>query len=112
VVVFTISRPGHTALVFAPRHAAATTTYYALTSLGFAAPFLPTLAAPLAGYPALLALSAALAFATAGLVTRQSRYLEPYEEPGNLSRQACTRRSTQRLRSSRVPTCSKTRPPA
>ncbi|HZQ66544.1 MAG TPA: MFS transporter [Gaiellaceae bacterium] len=61
--------------------AAATATYYTLTYLGFAAPFLLTLAAPLAGYPALLAALAGLALVTGGLVTRRSRRFEPYGRP-------------------------------
>ncbi|HEY7690773.1 MAG TPA: MFS transporter [Gaiellaceae bacterium] len=61
--------------------AAATATYYALAYLGFAAPFLLTLVAPLAGYPALLTALAGLALGTGGLVTRRSRRLEPYGQP-------------------------------
>jgi len=45
-----------------------TAGYYALTYLGFAAPYLFTLAAPLASYPTMLGITAALALATAVLV--------------------------------------------
>ena len=49
-----------------------TAAYYALTYLGFAAPYLLALAAHLAGYDLLLTISAALALSTAALVARQS----------------------------------------
>jgi len=45
-----------------------TAAYYALTYLGFAAPYLLTLAEPLASYPTMLGITAALALATAVLV--------------------------------------------
>lgn len=47
-----------------------TAVFYALTYLGFAAPYLLTLAAGVAGYPVLLALTALLALATATGVRR------------------------------------------
>jgi len=47
-----------------------TAAYYAITYLGFAAPYLFALAAHLASYPTLLAIAAALALATAALVSR------------------------------------------
>jgi Major Facilitator Superfamily len=47
-----------------------TANYYALTYVGFAAPYLLALAANFAAYPTLLAIAAALALATAALVTR------------------------------------------
>jgi hypothetical protein len=50
-----------------------TAVYYALTYVGFAAPYALALAANAAGYPLLLALSAALALATAAHVGRSSR---------------------------------------
>jgi hypothetical protein len=53
--------------------AAATAVFYALTYLGFAAPFLLTLATPLAGYPESLTAAAALALGTAALIARRSR---------------------------------------
>jgi len=56
--------------------AALTAIYYALTYLGFAAPFLLALGARLTSYTLLLAGCAALALATAGFVTRGS------ERPG------------------------------
>jgi MFS family permease len=49
-----------------------TAVYYALTYLGFAAPYLMALAAHVVSYAVLLAGSAALALATAGLVGRSS----------------------------------------
>jgi MFS family permease len=49
-----------------------TAVYYALTYLGFAAPYLFALGARVTSYTLLLALAAALALATAGLVTRRS----------------------------------------
>jgi MFS family permease len=51
-----------------------TAVFYALTYAGFAAPFLLALAAPAAGYPLLLSLTAALALATAALVAHASRH--------------------------------------
>jgi MFS family permease len=45
-----------------------TAAYYALTYLGFAAPYLLALASHVAGYPTLLAISAALALATAARI--------------------------------------------
>jgi MFS family permease len=53
-----------------------TAAYYALTYLGFAAPFLFALAAGLAGYPVLLAIAAGLALVTTALVRRQSSQLQ------------------------------------
>jgi hypothetical protein len=50
-----------------------TAIYYALGYLGFAAPFVLALAAHLASYTVLLAITAALALATMAHVTRQSR---------------------------------------
>jgi MFS family permease len=50
-----------------------TAIYYALGYLGFAAPFVLALAAHLASYTVLLAITAALALATMAYVTRQSR---------------------------------------
>jgi len=47
-----------------------TAAYYAITYLGFAAPYLFALAAHLADYPTLLAIGAALALATAAIVSR------------------------------------------
>lgn len=47
-----------------------TAAYYAITYLGFVAPYLFALAAHLASYPILLAIAAALALATAALVSR------------------------------------------
>jgi hypothetical protein len=47
-----------------------TAVFYALTYVGFAAPYVLTLAAGLAGYPVLLAITAMLALATAALVRR------------------------------------------
>lgn len=47
-----------------------TAAYYAITYLGFAAPYLFALAAHLASYPTLLAIGAVLALATAALVSR------------------------------------------
>lgn len=47
-----------------------TAAYYALSYLGFAAPYILALAAHVAAYPVLLAITAALALATAALVTR------------------------------------------
>jgi MFS family permease len=49
-----------------------TATYYALTYLGFAAPYLLALAAPVASYPLLLSIAAALALSTAPLVAQRS----------------------------------------
>lgn len=49
-----------------------TAAYYALTYLGFAAPFLLALAAHLASYPVLLTITGALALATAALVAHRS----------------------------------------
>lgn len=54
-----------------------TPVYYALTYLGFAAPYLLALAARAASYSALLAVTAALALGTAGYVTRRSGVLLP-----------------------------------
>jgi MFS family permease len=59
--------------------AALTAVFYALTYLGFAAPFVLALAGHLASYTTLLAIASLLALATAGLVTRRLR--EP-REPG------------------------------
>ncbi len=47
-----------------------TAAYYAITYLGFAAPYLFALAAHVADYPTLLAIGAALALATAAIVSR------------------------------------------
>jgi MFS family permease len=49
-----------------------TAIYYALTYIGFAAPFVLALAAHLTGYTTLLAITAGLALATAAWVTRQA----------------------------------------
>lgn len=49
-----------------------TAAYYALTYLGFAAPYLLILAAPLASYPTLLGITAALVLATSVLVRARS----------------------------------------
>jgi MFS family permease len=54
-----------------------TAVYYALTYLGFAAPYALALAANLAGYPLLLSITAALALATAALLGRTSRRPAP-----------------------------------
>jgi MFS family permease len=55
-----------------------TAAYYALTYLGFAAPFLFALAAHVAGYPLLLIIASATALATAAGVThRSSRLARP-----------------------------------
>jgi MFS family permease len=48
-----------------------TATYYALSYLGFAAPYLISLGAHVASYSTLLAIAAALALVTAAVVTRQ-----------------------------------------
>jgi hypothetical protein len=58
--------------------AAVTATYYALTYLGFGAPYLFALAHGLLGYPALLMIATALAVATAALISRPVR---PEEAP-------------------------------
>ena len=50
-----------------------TAAYYVLTYLGFAAPYLLALGSHVASYPALLALTALLALATAVLVSRPRR---------------------------------------
>src|SRR5690349_15315723 len=50
-----------------------TAAYYALTYLGFAAPYLLALGARLTSYTLLLAAAAALALATAALVTRRAK---------------------------------------
>jgi MFS family permease len=50
-----------------------TAIYYSLAYLGFAAPYLLALGAHLASYATLLAITAALALATAAYVTRQAR---------------------------------------
>jgi MFS family permease len=49
-----------------------TAAYYALTYLGFAAPYLLALAAHVASYPVLLSIAAALALSTAPVVARRS----------------------------------------
>lgn len=54
-----------------------TAAYYALTYLGFAAPYVLALAASVASYTVLLLITAALAFGTAAVVTRRSA-----EHPG------------------------------
>jgi MFS family permease len=58
----------------ADQHALAglTAAYYALTYLGFAAPYLLALAVNVAGYPTLLTVAALLALGTAALVRTQS----------------------------------------
>jgi hypothetical protein len=61
---------------------ALTAAYYALTYLGFAVPYLLTLAAHLATYPILLLIAAALALATALAVARGSRPTPPARHPG------------------------------
>lgn len=48
-----------------------TAAYYALTYIGFAAPYLLSRSTRLTGYPALLVATAALALATAALVSRR-----------------------------------------
>lgn len=50
-----------------------TAAYYVLTYLGFAAPYLLALGSHIASYPALLALTAVMALATAVLVSRPRR---------------------------------------
>ena len=57
-----------------------TAVYYALTYLGFAAPYLLAVAAHVAGYPLLLLICAALALSTASIVARRSAVA-----PGGLS---------------------------
>jgi len=57
-----------------------TAVYYALTYLGFAAPYLLAVAAHVAGYPLLLLICAALALSTAPIVARRSAVA-----PGGLS---------------------------
>ncbi len=52
--------------------AGVTAIYYALTYVGFAAPYALSLAAHAAGYPTLLMITAGLALATAAWVTRQA----------------------------------------
>ena len=52
--------------------ASLTAAYYALSYLGFAAPYLLALAAHLASYPVLLLITAALALTTAAAVARRS----------------------------------------
>ena len=49
-----------------------TAVYYALTYVGFAAPFVLAEAAHLTSYTVLLAFTAVLALGSAGLVTRRS----------------------------------------
>ena len=56
---------------------ALTAAYYALAYLGFAAPFLLTLAARLVGYPVLLVIAAVLPLATAVQVVRAATRLRP-----------------------------------
>lgn len=59
-----------------------TAVCYALTYLGFAAPYLLALAAHLASYPVLLLITAVLALGTAGVVARNSaRYQELPSNP-------------------------------
>jgi len=50
-----------------------TSAYYALTYLGFAAPYLMTLASRATSYVMLLVIASGLAVLTAGVVTRGSR---------------------------------------
>jgi len=54
-----------------------TAAYYAITYLGFASPYLFALATHLAGYPTLFAIAAALALATAAIVS------QPGQEPSH-----------------------------
>jgi Major Facilitator Superfamily len=54
-----------------------TAVFYALTYIGFAAPYLLALAANAVRYPTLLLVTAALALATAALVTRTSARFAP-----------------------------------
>lgn len=49
-----------------------TAAYYALTYIGFVVPYILALGSHLAGYPVLLAITAALAFGTASLVRFRS----------------------------------------
>lgn len=67
----------------AGRHGQAglTAIYYTLAYLGFAAPYLIVLAAHLASYTILLAIAAALALATAGLVTVRAAQSAAPAEP-------------------------------
>jgi Major Facilitator Superfamily len=60
-----------------------TAVYYALTYLGFAAPFLLALAANLASYPVLLTITAALAAGTATLVAHRSAELGAARSTGS-----------------------------
>jgi len=53
--------------------AALTAVYYAVTYIGFAAPYLITLAAKAAGYDVLLLIASGLALLTAGLVGRAAQ---------------------------------------
>lgn len=59
--------------------------YYALTYVGFAAPYLLALAAHAAGYPLLLLITAGLALATAATVTRSSNHHSEPTIPRKLS---------------------------
>jgi MFS family permease len=73
----------------AARNAAAglTAIFYALTYLGFAAPYLIVLGSHLASYAVLLTVAAALALGTAALITRAPA-AEQAAEPGNRSQAA------------------------
>jgi hypothetical protein len=62
-----------------------TAVYYALTYLGFAAPYLIALGAHVTSYSILLAIAAALALATAGLVTRSGQARSPLPTQSALS---------------------------
>ncbi|MGH9103477.1 MAG: MFS transporter [Acidimicrobiales bacterium] len=64
VEVQRLARPGNLAGL--------TAAYYAVTYVGFAAPYLLALASSVAGYPLLLLMTAGLAGATAASVTRRS----------------------------------------
>jgi hypothetical protein len=57
-----------------------TAAYYALTYLGFAAPYLLSVASNVAGYPLLLGIAAALALATAAVTRPRLARAEPYEQ--------------------------------
>ena len=60
--------------------ASLTAVYYTLTYLGFAAPYLLSLAAHVASYATLLAITAGLALATAAIVASQSARQSPADQ--------------------------------
>ena len=68
-----------------------TAAYYALTYLGFGAPYLLALAAHLASYPVLLAITATLALITAPVVARRSA-----QHPENAREEVLMRTSVQK----------------